>query len=159
MSFFERIFLELGPWNWWILGLVLIGLEVLAPGTVFLWFGISAILVGTAALFIDLSWQTSLIMFLVLSFVSLVLGRMLMSRMASETGDPSLNRRGSRYIGRTFILETPLQQGAGKLSIDDTVWRITGPDLPAGTKVTVERIDGARLVVEAVAEEKAADPT
>lgn len=155
MSIIERIVLELGPWNWWIVGLILIGLEVLAPGTVFLWFGISAILVGTLALFVDLSWQTSLIIFLVLSFVTLIAGRYLMSKMASETGDPGLNRRGSRYIGRKFVLETPLQQGSGKLSIDDTVWRITGPDLPAGTTVRVERIDGARLVV--TAEETAAE--
>jgi len=148
VSIIERIVLELGPWNWWIVGLLLIGLEVLAPGTVFLWFGISAILVGTLALFVDLSWQASLVIFLVLSFVSLIAGRYMMSRMSSEAGDPGLNRRGSRYIGRRYVLETPLQQGSGKLSIDDTVWRITGPDLPAGTTVTVEEIDGARLVVK-----------
>lgn len=152
----ERIIYELGPWNWWILGLVLIGLEVLAPGTVFLWFGIAAILVGTLALFVDLTWQTSVIIFAVLSLVSLIIGRYLMAKLSSEEGDPGLNRRGSRYIGRNFILEAPLQQGAGKLSIDDTVWRITGPDLPAGTTVSVVRIDGARLVVEAV--EQSAEP-
>lgn len=155
MSIIERIVLELGPWNWWVVGLILIGLEVLAPGTVFLWFGISAILVGTLALFVDLSWQASLVIFLVLSFASLIAGRYMMSRMSSEAGDPGLNRRGSRYIGRRFVLETPLQQGAGKLSIDDTVWRISGPDLPAGTPVTVERIDGARLVVAPAEDPKA----
>ena len=147
MSIVERIVSELGPWNWWILGLVLIGLEILAPGTVFLWFGIAAILVGTLALFINLSWQVSLVLFLILSFASLIVGRRLMSRLSSEEGDPGLNRRGSRYIGRKFILEKPLQQGTGKLSIDDTVWRITGPDLPTGASVTVERIEGAHLVV------------
>lgn len=149
MSVVERIISELGPWNWWILGLVLIGLEILAPGTIFLWFGISAILVGTLALFVDLSWQISLVLFLILSFASLIVGRRLMSRLSSEEGDPGLNRRGSRYIGRKFILEKPLQQGAGKLSIDDTVWRISGPDLPAGSAVMVERIEGAHLVVVA----------
>jgi len=153
VSLFERIFIELGPWNWWILGLVLLGLEVIAPGTIFLWFGVSAIVVGTVALFVDLSWQTSLILFLVLSFVSLIVGRMAMRKLKSEEGDPNLNRRGSRYIGREFILEAPLQQGSGKLSIDDTVWRITGPDLPAGKKVRIDSIDGARLVVSALNED------
>lgn len=156
MSIVERIVSELGPWNWWILGLVLIGLEILAPGTVFLWFGVSAILVGTLALFVDLSWQISLVLFLILSFATLIVGRRLMSKLSSEEGDPGLNRRGSRYIGRKFILEKPLQQGTGKLSIDDTVWRITGPDLPTGSSVTVERIEGAHLVV--VASEQAVSP-
>ncbi|WP_289036190.1 NfeD family protein [uncultured Roseibium sp.] len=50
------------------------------------------------------------------------------------------------------MLEAPLSQGAGKLSVDDTVWRITGPDLSAGTKIRVTEIDGARLVVEAADE-------
>ncbi|WP_417667731.1 NfeD family protein [Roseibium sp.] len=148
MSLVERLIAELGPWNWWILGLLLLGLEILAPGTIFLWFGISAILVGTLALFVDLSWQVALVLFLVLSFVSLIVGRRLVSRFSSEEGDPGLNKRGSRYIGRTFVLKEPLSEGAGRLSIDDTVWRITGPDLPAGTHVEIKSIDGARLVVD-----------
>jgi len=152
LSIVERLIAELGPWSWWILGLLLLGLEILAPGTIFLWFGVSAILVGTLALFVDLSWQTALVIFLILSFVSLIIGRRLMAKLSSEAGDPGLNRRGSRYIGRVFVLETPLSQGAGKLSVDDTVWRITGPDLSAGTKIRVTEIDGARLVVEAADE-------
>jgi inner membrane protein len=153
VSIVERLVSELGPWNWWVLGLILLGLEILAPGTIFLWFGVSAILVGTLALFVQMSWQVSLVIFLILSFVSLIVGRRLMSRLASETGDPGLNRRGSRYVGRVFVLIEPLSQGAGKLSIDDTVWRITGPDLPAGTRVRITGLDGARLTVEQAEQE------
>jgi len=141
---------QLGPWNWFILGLILLGLEILAPGTVFLWFGISAILVGTLALFIELPWQAYIAIFLVLSLVSLLIGRRLMAQLSQESGDPNLNRRGSRYVGREFTLDTPISQGQGRLSIDDTVWRIAGPDLPAGTKIKVDRVDGARLVVVSV---------
>jgi inner membrane protein len=153
VSIVERLVSELGPWNWWVLGLILLGLEILAPGTIFLWFGVSAILVGTLALFVQMSWQVSLVIFLILSFVSLIVGRRLMSRLASETGDPGLNRRGSRYVGRVLVLIEPLSQGAGKLSIDDTVWRITGPDLPAGTRVRITGLDGARLTVEQAEQE------
>ncbi|ADZ69270.1 NfeD family protein [Polymorphum gilvum] len=147
MSLVERLIYELGPWNWWVLGLLLLGLEVVVPGTIFLWFGIAAILVGTLALVVDLSWQVALGLFLVLSLVSLFVGRRLMNRTGRTEGDPNLNRRGSRYIGRVFILERPLEQGSGHLSIDDTVWRVTGPDLPAGARVRIERIEGAQLVV------------
>lgn len=147
----ERIIVELGPWSWWVLGLILLGLEMAVPGTVFMWFGIAAILVGALALFTDFGWQTYVTIFLVLSIVSLYLGRRMMTRLSSEAGDPALNQRGSRYIGREFVLDTPLVQGAGRLSIDDTVWRITGPDLPAGTKVRIESLDGAKLVVEPAA--------
>jgi len=140
----------LGPWSWFILGLLLLGLEIVAPGSIFLWFGVSALVVGVIAVAFDPSWQVLVSIFLVLSVVSLLIGRRMMRKLSSEQGDPGLNQRGSRYIGREFTLEKPLSEGAGNLSIDDTIWRITGPDLPAGTKVKVESIDGARLVVSQV---------
>ncbi len=152
MSIVERLITELGPWNWWVLGLLLLGLEILAPGTIFLWFGISAIVIGTIALFVPMAWQVALALFLVLSFASLLVGRRLMNRPGAEEGDPGLNRRGSRYIGRVFVLKEPVSEGTGRLSIDDTVWRISGPDLPAGRKVRVDAVEGARLVVSSAEE-------
>lgn len=148
MSVVERLIAELGPWSWWILGLLLLGLEILAPGTIFLWFGISALAVGALALMVDLSWQANLILFLTLSFVSLFIGRRLMLRMSSKGEETNLNKRGNRYIGRVFMLDEPIQQGAGRLSIDDTIWRINGPDLPSGTKVEVMSVEGVRLTVK-----------
>ncbi len=150
MSLTESIIEYLGPWSWFVLGLLLLGLEILAPGTIFLWFGVSAFVVGAVAVLFDFSWQVHVSLFVVMSLASLLIGRRLMGRLASEKGDPGLNQRGSRYIGREFTLTKPLSEGAGNLSIDDTIWRITGPDLPAGTKVRVESIDGARLVVQPV---------
>lgn len=147
MSLVESTIAALGPWSWFVLGLFLLGLEILAPGTIFLWFGLSALVVGVVSLLFDFAWQVDVGLFLVLSLASLLIGRRLMRNLASEKGDPGLNQRGSRYIGREFTLAAPLNEGAGKLSIDDTIWRITGPDLPAGTKVRIDSIDGARLVV------------
>ena len=147
MSLIESTIQALGPWSWFVLGLILLGLEIMAPGTIFLWFGLSALVVGVVSLVFDFAWQIDVALFLVLSLVSLLIGRRMMRQLASEKGDPGLNQRGSRYIGREFTLAAPLSEGAGNLSIDDTIWRITGPDLPAGTKVKVEAIDGARLVV------------
>jgi membrane protein implicated in regulation of membrane protease activity len=40
-------------------------------------------------------------------------------------------------------LGKPIVDGSGTIGIDDTVWRITGPDTPAGSKVKVTRVDGA----------------
>jgi hypothetical protein len=147
VSLIESTIEALGPWSWFVLGLLLLGLEILAPGTIFLWFGLSALVVGIVSLVFDFAWQIDVSLFIVLSLVSLLIGRRLMIRLISEKGDPGLNQRGSRYVGREFTLATPLREGAGNLSIDDTIWRITGPDLPAGTKVRVESIDGVRLVV------------
>lgn len=153
MSLFETVIRELGPWSWHVLGLVLLGLEILAPGTFFLWFGVAALLVGTLALFVDYSWQVEVILFIAIAVACLVVGRRLMARGGdrdeAEEGDPGLNRRGQRYVGRTFLLGEPIEQGNGRLAVDDTVWRIHGPDLPAGARVRVIEVDGAVLNVEA----------
>lgn len=148
MGLFERILFELGPWSWWLLGLGLIALEVVLPGTFFLWFGIAALLVGTLALMVDLSWQVALGLFIFLALLNLVVGRRLLRKSEASVGDPHLNMRGSRYIGREFVLAEPLVESSGRLSVDDTVWRVTGPDLAAGTRVKVVRVEGAQLVIE-----------
>ncbi|MDX5594718.1 NfeD family protein [Pseudovibrio sp. SPO723] len=138
----------LGPYTWWVLGLILLGLEIIAPGFVFLWFAIAAIMVGVLAMFVDLTWQWMVFLFGVLSLTTLIVGRKWASSRSKNEGDEMLNQRGSRYIGRTFILRAPIEQGQGSLNIDDTVWRVRGPDLPEGTLVKVVRIEGVSLVVE-----------
>ena len=37
---------SLGPWSWVVLGLVLMGLELVAPGAFLLWLDLAAVLTG-----------------------------------------------------------------------------------------------------------------
>ena len=60
-----------------------------------------------------------------------------------------LNRRTDALVGRVFTLEKPIVDGIGTVRIDDTVWRVRGPECPAGSRVKVVRSDGASLTVEA----------
>jgi hypothetical protein len=39
--------------------------------------------------------------------------------------------------------------GRGKLTIEDTVWQIEGPDMEAGTRVKVTAVNDMTLVVAA----------
>jgi len=36
------------------------------------------------------------------------------------------------------------------VKIDDTIWRLTGPDVPGGSRVKVVRAEAAMLVVEVI---------
>ena len=47
------------------------------------------------------------------------------------TSRKSMTRAG-RYHGKMYVLTEPIVQGSGRLYIDDTVWRIAGPDCPGG---------------------------
>ncbi len=146
---------EMGPWNWWILALILLGLEILAPGTFFLWFGISAFVIGTISLAVGPDstfwvWQTQMIGFVVLSLVSALVGRRFLNQYGlSESDDPLLNDRGKQLIGRTATLEEPILEGQGRVRLGETTWRVTGPDLPAGTRVRIVEAQSNTLTIEA----------
>lgn len=139
---------SLGTWNWWILGILLLCIELVAPGTFMLWFGVAALTVGVLSLFLDWGWQAQAVTFGVVAIVTVGVSRVLLRRKPSEGDAPYLNRRADALIGRSFVLAEPIVNGRGRLSIDDTVWRIAGPDLPAGSPVKVVRSEGTRLVVD-----------
>jgi inner membrane protein len=143
------ILVKLGSWNWLIAGLVLMGLEVLVPGVFLLWLGLAALLVGVVSLFADWVWQVQVIAFAAFSLAAVPLWRRLASQGATNANSLFLNRRADALVGRVFTLDKPIMDGAGTVRIDDTVWRVRGPDSPAGSRVKIVRADGAHLVVEA----------
>ncbi|HYS47554.1 MAG TPA: NfeD family protein [Xanthobacteraceae bacterium] len=139
---------SLGAWSWIILGGILLAVELLAPGSFMLWLGLSAVLVGVISFAIDWSWQAQGVAFAILSVISLVLWWKLGRRVKEDSDQPFLNRRAQAFVGRVFTLDKPIVGGAGTVRIDDTVWRVTGPDSPAGSRVKIARADGATLFVE-----------
>jgi membrane protein implicated in regulation of membrane protease activity len=152
----ERVISELGPWNWMVLGFVLLVMEIIAPGVFMLWIGIAALVIGAVSLLIwDASfwtWQIQVLAFLILSLVSAYVGKRVAGGRHTPTDQPLLNRRGEQMIGKMATLSEPIKDGRGRIKLGDTLWRVSGPDLPAGTKV---RVTGAadtdlELTVEAV---------
>lgn len=139
---------EISPWHWFLLAVALIILEALTPVAFFMWLAVAAAVVGLVLLvFPDLSWQAQLILFAVASVMSLVLGRRYLKRHPIRTDEPTLNKRGHQYIGRVFTLDNPIVNGAGKLRVDDTIWKIGGRDCVGGTRVRVTDVDGVVLLV------------
>src|ERR1700720_4169407 len=141
---------SLGVWDWFIAGAVLLVLEILAPGVFMLWLGLAALLVGVISLFIDWTWQAQFIAFAIFSFAAIPLWRRLATRDGATTDQPFLNRRADALVGRIFTLEKPIVAGSGTMRVDDTVWRITGADLPAGSHVKVMGVAGTALHVEMI---------
>jgi membrane protein implicated in regulation of membrane protease activity len=139
-------FVSLGPWNWFIAAAVLLLLEVLAPGSFMLWLGISAAVVGLISFAVMWTWQAQLIAFALLVLASIPAWRYFARKRPVDR--PFLNRRTEGYVGRVFTLEKPIVDGMGTIRIDDTVWRVSGPDCPAGSRVKIASADGANLLVE-----------
>jgi len=139
-----------GPWSWIVAGLVLLALELVLPGGFLLWMGIAGILTGIITLFQPLAWPVQWLIFGVLSLVSILIWIRLMRHRAAQSDRPLLNRRTERLVGREAVLDQPIVEGFGRLTLDDTKWRVRGPDLPAGQRVRITGADGAVLTIEPV---------
>ena len=150
----HRLIAELGPWAWWVLGIVLLILEVLLPGVFLVWIGIAAILTGALSLlFWDQAlwtWQVQWLVFAVLSLVAALIGRRIVSSRDGASDQPHLNQRGQSLVGRTATLEQPITEGRGRIRLDDTMWSVQGPDLPVGARVRVTASNGRDLSVEPI---------
>lgn len=147
MDVANSVFLSLGAWAWLVAGFALMAIELVAPGTIFLWFGLAAIATGMISLLIGVPWQVQIIVFAVLSAASLWAWWAYRHKLDEPTGDASLNDRAQRHVGRHFVLAEPIVAGIGRIKMDDTVWRIAGPDCPAGTEIEVVGFDGSVLKV------------
>jgi inner membrane protein len=139
---------SLGIWNWFIVGGLLLVVEVIAPGVFMFWLGLAALAVGAISLLVDWSWQAQVIAFAVIAIALIPLWRRLAKKNEAPNDQPFLNRRADAIVGRVFTLERPIVDGRGTVGIDDSVWRISGADCPAGTRVKVVGVDGSVLAVE-----------
>ena len=138
-----------GPWAWIVIGVVLLALELVMPGGFLLWLGVAGIVTGLAAMFQPIDWPFQFLIFGGLSLVFIV-GWMRWFKPRERPSDkPFLNNRAEAFVGREAVLNEPIRDGFGRLSLGDTIWRVTGPDLPAGRKVRIVSADGAVLKVEA----------
>jgi membrane protein implicated in regulation of membrane protease activity len=135
-------------WYWLVVAAVFAVIEVAVPAMVCIWLAAAAL--GAAAiawLAPGLAWEHQALIFAALAVVTVAIGRMALARTRPQSSAARLNRRAETYVGRTFTLERPIVDGRGRLKVDDTVWLVEGPDLPAGTRVHVTGADNTLLQV------------
>ena len=144
-------FWSLGAWNWFIIAIAMLILEMLVPGVHFVWFGMAAVVVGVLALSIDIPLHWQLIIFALVALGSIYWVRRYWRPEAVESDQPNLNVRAAQYVGRIVTVEEAIAEGRGKVRIGDSVWNAEGPDAPKGAHVKVTGTNGTVLVVAAVA--------
>jgi inner membrane protein len=141
----------IASYGWWILGLTLLGLELLLPGVYLLFFGIGALVAGLAAFLLPgLGWQGEVLVFVAISFLAALLGHRHYGQRSESAGAAQLNNRTDRLLGRTATLSEAIIDGRGRVSLEDSWWSVAGPDLPAGTRVEITGATGSVLQVRAI---------
>ncbi len=143
-------------WWWWALGLGLLALEIIVPGTFFMWMAAAAAVVGAVLLVHPgIDWEFQLLVFAVISVISIAGFRYWQQNHPTESADETLNRRGEQYLGQTVVVETTFSNGQGRVKLGDSSWaaRSTdGSDFAAGAKARITAVEGSSLVVETVGE-------
>jgi membrane protein implicated in regulation of membrane protease activity len=134
-------------WHWLVIAVVLAAAETFLPGAVAIWFAASAAFIGIVMVAFDLPWQYQWLGFAILGIVALLLFRIYRKRYPEETEQPHLNQRGVQYIGSELVLVEAIEQGQGRAKLGDGVWKVEGPELPAGARVRVTGVRGAILTV------------
>ena len=139
----------LNHWDWLALGGLLLICEVFGAGGYLLWLGLAALATGALSLVFPAGsglWQA--LLFAVLALVCVGLWWRYQPRHRRDPAAPELNQRGRELIGRTLSLHEPIVGGRGKVKVGDSLWLVSGPDLPQGTSVRVVDQDGVLLKVE-----------
>ncbi len=137
-------------YGWWLLALVLIAAEMIAPGYFLLWIGIAAGVMGLVTLLVpNLPVLAQVVLFGMFAVVACLVYWKFIRPIAEQRDDqPLLNRRGQRMVGRRVIVCEAIVNGRGKVRVGDGEWLAEGPDAPEGSEVEVVDVAGTTLRVE-----------
>ncbi len=141
------IFIDPFFYNWLILGAILLIVEVASFTLLCFWLSIAAfVMAAISYISPNLSLTTQLFIFAAIAILSVVIWHRLFKKAQDNMGDAQMNNRATRYIGRTAMLVEPIENGMGKIQIEDSFWRVKcDTDLPNGS--TVKIIDNKDVIL------------
>ena len=134
----------------WIVAIVvLLIVEGLTSGLVTIWFAIGA-LAGLICQLVGAPLWLQLTVFLVVSFVTLVLTRPLAQKHLNSKTQPT---NADRLLGKECIVTEAIDNiaGTGAVTVGGQVWTarsVSDAVIPNETRAVVRRIEGVKLIVE-----------
>ncbi len=136
---------------WLIAFLGLLLLEFLTVGLVSIWFAVGALAAMLLSLFVD-SVLVQFIVFIVVSVITLFLTKPLMKKFKSSGFEPTNTDRVIGKIAEVTKEITP--NNYGEVVVFGTTWMAaSNKKQTVGSKVVVDKIDGAKLIVKREGEE------
>ncbi|MGN6618073.1 MAG: NfeD family protein [Ilyomonas sp.] len=113
---------------WTIIGFILFLLEFVLPGLILFFFALGAWIVAILCLFLNLSVNMQLIIFLISSVVTVLLLRKWLSKILSERKHRS-ELLEDEFLGKTAKAETAISPSEnGKVEFKGTSWQAASED-------------------------------
>jgi membrane protein implicated in regulation of membrane protease activity len=145
--------LQLSGYHWLVLGLILLGAEVLGAAGFLLGTAIAALVTGVVVFIapeLAAGWQ--LVLFAVVALIASYLYLGVFRELQNEAPTPELNQRAASLVGHQFELKEAFSHGSGQVQIGDTYWQAeTAGDLAPGTRVEVVAAEPMKLQLAPVA--------
>lgn len=143
-----NFFVEYGGWSWIVAGLAFLALEIFVSGSFLVWMGAAGLVTGLLVFrFTGIAPPLQFAIFGVLSIVGILIWFNVRDRFSKPADNEMLNQRAARLVGERGLLSEPIVGMQGRMEIQGSVWRVTGPELPVGQLVEVVGVQGSVLSV------------
>ncbi len=137
---------------WIALTVAFIIIEAMTTQLLTIWFaaGSAAAIIATL---LDASPLVQCIVFVAVSLIALIATRPLVKKLTKQKFSPT---NADRFIGETAVVTEAVDNIAqtGLVKLQGTVWTArsaNGQPIPEGENVTVQKIEGVKLIVEKAA--------
>lgn len=136
-------------WFWILLIVALVIIEAVTVQLVTIWFAVGAV-GGLIASAFNLDIWIQILIFVTVSAITLLATRPLVKRVTKTIKEPT---NADRYIGQTAVVTEPIDNihGKGAVTVGGLEWTartVDGSTVEKDALVTVEKIDGAKLIVK-----------
>jgi membrane protein implicated in regulation of membrane protease activity len=136
-------------WLWLIGGVLLLILEVIAPGFFLVFLGAAAIATGLFTVLFNLGAAAELALFALYAVIAVLVGRRFYANRTSDSTDPLLNDRAGRLVGKVVTVVAAVDDHVGRVHVGDSEWSARGGPAEVGDRVRITGVEGNCLTVEA----------
>lgn len=135
---------------WLICGVIGLGLELILPGLIVLFFGCGALITGIATwIFPSLQIEGQLVVFLVSSIVLLLMFRKMLKRRFFDKKTETSDELADEYIGKLAVALHDFENGRGEVEFKGSKWdAISSDDIHKGEDVIIVNRESIKLIVE-----------
>ena len=136
-------------WLWLIGGVLLLILEVIAPGFFLVFLGAAAIATGLFTVLFNLGAAAELALFALYAVIAVLVGRRFYATRTADSTDPLLNDRVGRLVGKVVTVVAAVDDQNGRVRVGDSEWSARGGPAAVGERVRITGVEGNCLTVEA----------
>ena len=136
-------------WLWLIGGVLLLILEVIAPGFFLVFLGAAAIATGLFTVLFNLGAAAELALFALYAVIAVLVGRRFYANRTADSTDPLLNDRAGRLVGKVVTVVAAVDDQSGRVRVGDSEWSARGGPAAVGERVRITGVEGNCLTVEA----------